>query len=163
MEPVTVFSHRLSVRSVAAGVVSAFALMTLSMSLAGVLGYWEFTFWTVPTLGAGFWAWEAVSWIVCMYVGSYIAVTVSEAKTKQEGALYGFLTWASGSVLGMFFLNYFFGGMFGNTPEDFRPTAMLWGGFVGNLGAMTASLVAGLRARKRLDTYESVGEQKQAA
>lgn len=163
MEPVTDFPNRLSIRSIAAGVVSVFALMTLSMSLAGVLRLWGFTFWQLPSLGGGFWAWESVSWVACVYAGSYIATTVSQARTKQEGSLYGFLTWASSGVLGMLFLNYFYGGVFGGTLEDFRPTAMLWGGFLGNLAALGASIVAGLRARKTSVTYKNVGERKRAA
>jgi len=164
MDQAPIFTSRQYIQPIVIGVVSTFALMILSMSLAASLGLGEFTFSQLPSLGAAFWGWVTISWAASLYIGARLAIATGASRARNERVLLGFLTWASCSILTVLFLNYAYGDIvFGDTLEDFRPNGMIWSGFLANFAALGTSIAAGLVKRRASSSHGNVVERKRAA
>lgn len=144
------FPSRLSSRAIIAGVGSTFALMILSLALAGGLGLWSFDITELPTSGPVFWVWVLSSWVVSIYISSYVAAISSRSTTGRDGRLHGFLTWAFACVTGCALIVYYGGAL--------MPSPMLtFGAFIADLIALGGAIIAGgsaARSENKAETRE---------
>lgn len=147
------FSSRLSSRAIIAGVGSTFALMILSLALAGGLGFWSFDIAQLPMLDAGFWVWALTSWVASVYVGSYVAAISSRSTTKRDGRLHGFLTWAFACITGCALIAYAAGQIAGVLSST-NPL-LIFGAFIADLVALGAAILAGSSASRSEEKAEA--------
>lgn len=89
-------------------------------------------------LAAGALAWFALSWIISLFVGGWIAARLANSPTRRDGALLGFVTWAVASLGLVYLLTTALGGMLGGAANIMGQTASLAGH-----GAQAAAPVAG--------------------
>ncbi|MBK8204954.1 MAG: hypothetical protein IPK68_22520 [Bdellovibrionales bacterium] len=136
-------TSRLSARAIVAGTLSTFALMILLMILAGGFGLWTFNFSELSQASTAFWVWAFVAWTISLYISGYVASISSRSITRRDGALHGFITWASACVLGCLFLAVAAGSML----ATMTPT-MFWGSFLGDAIALGAAVLGGIQGSR---------------
>jgi hypothetical protein len=151
------FQSRISARAIVAGVVSSYALLFLFATLAGGLGFWEFSLSGPPQLNNGFWITSSIAWILSSFGGAFVAATVGRSESVRDGALHGVVAWASACVLGASLFSATSGDVFGNTLTGATPAA-LFSTFFGNALALVASLAGGRRAAR----YEAMLSRRDA-
>lgn len=134
MKNQTDFSSRISLRAVAAGVMTSISFMMLSMSLFAAVGIWNYNLNELSQVGNIFWISSTVAWGLSLYLAGFIASLGSRAENNLEGILnalaaccgsyiifgVGFLLFAPGafdallnSASPQFFLRSFLGAIFG--------------------------------------------------
>lgn len=158
MEQTFDFPRRLSARAITAGVLSAFGMMILLMSLAAAFGLWQFDMVALPQLGTAFWTWASAAWIISLAAGGYISALASRSVAVRDGLIHGFVTWASGCVVGCFFLIVTMGAIYvgQNTVPAF------WGAFIGNALSLGAAVAAGAAGARVEAKYESIEKRERA-
>lgn len=158
MEQSLYFPRRISLRGVAVGALVAVVASDLVFALAGGLGVWSFKVLdaeSVKALGRTEGIWAAVSWIVAVLAGSYIAASIGRAMTRRDGVLHGIATWALAcfafTVLGSLSL---YGAMRVGLANpnfigavDWRP--ILLGSFFTDLLALVGAILAGMLAARQ--------------
>lgn len=71
--------------------------------------------------------WFALSCIISLFVGGWIAGRLADSPSKRDGALYGFVTWAVASLVLVFMLSTAIGGVLGGAASVLGKTASLAG------------------------------------
>lgn len=136
-------TSRLSARAIIAGTLSTFALMILLMILAGGFGLWTFNLSELSQASTTFWVWAFLAWTISLYISGFVASISSRSVTRRDGALHGFITWASACVLGCIFLAVTAGSMFTTMTIP-----QFWGSFVGDTIALGAAVLGGIQSSK---------------
>ena len=140
------FSSRLSARAIVAGTLSTFAIMVALMTLAGGFGIWKFDLTEIPNLGAGFWGWAFLSWIFSLYVSGYVVAVASRSISIRDGALHGFVTWASACVTGcLFMVAAATGRLFDGFSYAEMPKVLFWGLFISEVLALGGAVLGGIQ------------------
>ena len=139
------FPSRLSVRAVIAGSLATLSMMILLFSLAGGVGLWSFGLSRVSTQDIGFWMCAFGAWILSLFISSYVTAFASRSATGRNGALHGFVLWASSSFLAWAVATMSTERYFLDLIENLTPQ-MLLAFFAGDLLALGAALSGGLMA-----------------
>lgn len=153
------FPSRLSFRAIVAGSLSTFALMMLFLTLGGGLGLWNLDLSELPRQGAGFWIWAFASWIVSLFISSYVAASASRSVKDRDGALHGFIIWAASCVLGCALLAVTTGKIFGGLPGNVT-SPMIFAVFVGDLIALGAALFGGIKGASYESQFKPTEEKR---
>lgn len=148
-------SSRLSSRAVLAGTISTFALMILFMILAAAFGLWSFNLSDLRRAGVGFWLWGFSAWILSLYISSYVTAIASRSITRRDGALHGFIIWATVSVFGGIFL----GAIDASAFRSMTPT-MFWLTFFADLIALGAAVYGGVQGSAAELEAEDIEERQ---
>jgi hypothetical protein len=71
--------------------------------------------------------WFALSCIISLFIGGWIAGRLADSPSKQDGALHGFVTWAVASLFVVYMLSTAVGGLLGGAASVLGRTASLAG------------------------------------
>lgn len=157
------FSSRLSARAIVAGTILVFAQMILFLSIVGAFGLWRYDFTNMSQLGLGFYFLAYTAWIVSLFVGGCVAAFVSRSASPLDGALHGLVLWASACVSGCLFLAMMTGSVFGGFLSGETTTGTLWGVFLVNVVALSASIIGGYAGSRAEAKAESTEEKPRVA
>src|SRR5437868_5263912 len=87
---------RVSARAIISGVLVTFALLLTLLSLCAGIGIWNYNIMEFGTDNArGLWMGAFASWIVSVYVGSYVSSMTACSNDKIGGMLHGLDTWGA--------------------------------------------------------------------
>ena len=78
-------------------------------------------------LAVGAVIWFALSCIISLFVGGWIAARLADSPSKRDGALHGFVTWAVASLVLVYLLSTAVGGLLGGAATVLGQTASLAG------------------------------------
>lgn len=152
-------SHgRIGLRAIASAVFSNFSLMIHLMILAGAFNLWSYNLLELDYLDNSFWLWVSIAWICCTGISSYISVLVGKATYWLDGLLYGYISWASNTVLSCLFLISFTGKLLGKEMT----IPFMWGAFGVNLISLGISLYAGYFSTQTEAKIEKAEQIKEA-
>jgi hypothetical protein len=136
--PLTSELRRVSWGAILAGVVVALAIqILLAMLGAGIgLGVIEPTQAgdnpTATSMGIGAAAWWALSGIIAAAIGGWVAARLAGIPSREVGLLHGFATWATATLLVLYFLGSTAGAIIGGAFNVAGQTLSGLGNAVGN-------------------------------
>lgn len=99
IEPVG--SARFSLRAVLAGTLVSLAILWVLMVVAGALGLWRLGIVdaeAVSRMNVGLGIWAALAWPLAVMLGAFTTSALAGPGSPRDGALHGFVTWASTCV-----------------------------------------------------------------
>ena len=137
-------TSRVSVRAVAAGVISSLALMVMFMSLSAGLGLWTNDLNGFLRMDTGLWLYTFIAWGISLYIGAYVSAVASRSTTGRDGNLHGFVTWAASAV---FLFAFMFSATDGLIFTDLSH-AFYFGAFLCDMIALAAAMAGGANGAK---------------
>jgi predicted ferric reductase len=143
-------SSRISSKAIIASIFSVFSLMILFMLLASGLKLWAFNLQELDYLERNFWVWTGIAWLMSLTLSSYLSILIGRVKDWMDGLIYGFITWASSTVLACLFLVFHTGKLLGRDVSQ----AFIWSVFIGNIAAIALCLYTSYKATQKEEWIE---------
>ncbi|HYX37191.1 MAG TPA: hypothetical protein VE954_29155 [Oligoflexus sp.] len=156
---------RVSWASVLAGVVVVLVVQ-LALSLLGIgIGASTVDPLTeknpVAGMGVGSGIWLAISTLIALFAGGWVAGRLSGMERKVDGSLHGILTWGLATLLTFYFMTSAVGGLVSGAASMVSRAANLVGQGVSSSGSQIADVVEGQLAARGIDMSDIQREAKE--